>query len=231
MILALIQARMGSTRLPGKSMALLAGIPLIEHVIARVRATKHVDHLCVCTTDDPSDDPLAAHVESLGADLYRGSQTDVLGRFYWAAERYPEANPIVRITADDPFKDPTLIDQLVTAFVLEWGKPDPKLGAPEYMELGGATWPTGLGVEIFTRDALRLAFQRAYTASDREHVTPWMQRNFFRWMLKDTLGRKNANTRWTIDMAADLAFAQGVYDQLFPTNPVFGFDELLAAGY
>ena len=235
MILALIQARMASTRLPGKSMALIENVPLIEHVVRRVQAAKYVSHVCVCTTVNAIDDPLAAHIESIGVDAYRGSEDDVLGRFYWASQLYPDANPIVRITGDDVFKDPELIDYTLTGFLGEWAKRDDSTGRCDYMKLGGDTWPLGMDVEVFSRSALEIAYKGASGDENREHVTPWMAEVFRKWLLKNPdvgAGRVCAamQPRWTVDTEEDLEFAREVYAKLYAGNPVFGYREMCEAG-
>lgn len=220
---------MGSHRLPGKSMAPLAGIPLISHVIARVKATSLPMDVIVATTNQPADDVLAAHVESLGVRVYRGSETDVLGRMFWAAELYPTAEAIVRICADDPFQDPELLDTLVGLFLAEWAtNPDT---APPYMAIGGPSWPIGLGAEVMTRVALTDAHQHANTPDDREHVTGYLIRQGPAWFLKNPTGKGGAHLRWTIDDATDLSFAVKVYDHLYARNPVFGLAAMAEAGY
>ena len=224
---------MASTRLPGKSMALIEDVPLIEHVVKRVQAAKYVSHICVCTSENPLDDPLAAHIESMGVDVYRGSEDDVLSRFYWAVQGYPEADPIVRITGDDVFKDGELIDYAVSGFLHAWAEPDEEAGHCHYMLLGGVTggWPLGLDVEVFSRSALELAYKNASTESDREHVTPWMAEAFNMWQLKNPHDHGSVNTRWTVDTEQDLEFARGVYAKLYAGNHAFGYADMRGAGY
>lgn len=231
-ILCLIQARMGSTRLPGKSMALLAGKPLVEHVVTRAHRSQLSNYICVATTDQPADDVLAAHVQTLhNTGLYRGASEDVLGRFASALLLYPDVEVIVRVCADDPFVDGSLIDLLLTAFLTEWAEPREDIDPPHYMQLGGLTWPTGLGLEVFSRKALQDAAQYATDPEDREHVTPWMQRAYPAWVLKDPYARGLINTRWTIDYPADMEAARAVYDRLYdPSGPPFDYDDLIAAG-
>lgn len=242
MILALIQARNGSTRLPNKSMALIEDKPLIEHVCDRVNAAKYVNFVCVATTDQSEDDELAKHVESLGVDVYRGSADDVLGRFYWAAERYPQADVIVRICADDPFKDPALIDHCLDGFLSEWARngkceytaeqmADNDLAPPHYMHLGGLTWALGADVEVFTRNVLTAAYQCATSPYDREHVVPWIERTYGKWTMRDDERRRTINTRHTIDTEIDLVYAQAVYSVLYKDNPLFGYADVCGAGF
>jgi spore coat polysaccharide biosynthesis protein SpsF (cytidylyltransferase family) len=116
MIAAIVQARMASTRLPGKSLALLAGRPLIAHVCARARAARSVGEVVLATTTDPSDDPLVAWARAAGVACVRGPVDDVLGRYALAAKSVPDADAILRVTADDPFKDPDVIDATVDLF-------------------------------------------------------------------------------------------------------------------
>jgi spore coat polysaccharide biosynthesis protein SpsF len=228
-ILCLIQARMGATRFPGKSMAPLAGVPLIEHVVKRAHASTLLNYVCVATTDQPADDVLAAHVASLhNTDVYRGSESDVLTRFYMAALRY-SADVIVRLTADDPYKDPTLIDHAITGFLQAWADPVP--GAPlcHYLHLGGVTWALGADVEVFSRKALTAAYESATDLYDREHVTPWMEREYGVWRLKDDKKRTTVTTRHTIDTPLDYGMALRVYERLYPTNPLFGYQDVIDA--
>jgi spore coat polysaccharide biosynthesis protein SpsF len=228
MILAIIQARMNSFRLPGKSMLPLAGKPVIEHVIERVKASLLVTHVVVATTDQPEDDSLAAHVESLGVPVYRGSQDDVLGRFYWASQRFPDCDTIVRITGDDPFKDPKLIDYALTAFLGEWADRNPELPEPHYMHLGGITWALGTDVEVFTRTALTEAFVDAKEPHEREHVTPYITKARGCWVIKDQQHRAPINVRHTIDTHDDYLFASWVYASLYESNPLFGYGDVLS---
>lgn len=229
MILAVIQARAGGTRLPGKVLELIEGKPLIEHVVNRVKASELLNAICLAIPDTFGNDTLAAHSESLGVPVYRGSEYDVLSRFYWAVEMFPDADVIVRITADDPFKDPKLIDYAIQGFLTAWAEPDEQAGSPQYLHLGGSTWPLGCDVEVFTRDALALTFTNAGDAYDREHVTPWMRGQFPPWVLKnpDSYGQ---GKRWTIDTAEDLNYARYAYEMLYAANPLFGFEELKGEG-
>lgn len=232
-LLAIIQARMNSRRLPGKSMLPLAGIPLIEHVVRRVQATTMPMDVIVATSESTSDDPLAAHVESLGVRVYRGSEEDVLARFYWAAENFPEAEAIVRVTADDPFLDPELIDAVTGLFLAEWASPRiPSREPPDLMGIGmGPSWPQGLNVEVFTRAALTDAFKLASAPEDREHVTKWMAEHCQCWFARNHFNIGGQHLKWDIDDPHDYAFALRVYNDLYPTNPLFGFRAMIAAGY
>jgi glutamate-1-semialdehyde 2,1-aminomutase len=194
---ALIQARMGSSRLPGKVMREIAGRPMIDWVLFRASRAQSVDRIVLATTDSAMDDLLASHVSALGFDVTRGSETDVLGRYYAAAAALG-ASVVVRITADCPFIDPTVVDDVVTLRESE--------GAHYASNTDPATFPDGLDVEVFTFDALARAADEADTHHDREHVTPYMKRDPFRRssLLNDT---DLSTLRWTVDEAADLVLA------------------------
>ena len=234
--LAIIQSRVGSTRLPNKALAELCGIPLTTHVIRRVKAAKLVNRVCLVTPDTPENDVLAALATAEGVDVYRGSEDDLLARFFWAAEGYPNADTVCRLTADDPFKDPTLIDAALDDYA--------KIRASEsedaaliYYHLGGPSWPVGCDVEVFSRRALTTAYQMATLPEDREHVCSFMGRAthlFMRWQPKnpylDRYPQYNGSARWTIDVQADLDYARFVYDRLYPADNLFGYRAIVEAG-
>lgn len=230
MILVIVQARMGSTRMPGKSMAPICGVPLVEHVVKRCHASQLANFVCVATTDQPGDDPLAAHVSTLhNTGVYRGSESDVLGRFNNALLLYPSVDVVVRICADDPFVDPALIDYAITAFLSAWAEPDERIGSPSLVELGGPTWALGMGLSVMTRATIEQAAKYATIPEHREHVTPWIAEKYGVWTLKDMQGRASINTRLTLDTPADYSVALRIYEQCYPVSPVFGYEATLAA--
>lgn len=233
-IAAIVQARVGSSRLPGKVLADIEGSPLLAHVLRRVKAAAFPQYHILALPDTPENDPLVPIGEAEGFRVHRGSEDDVLARMFWAAQLAPDANVIVRITADDPFKDPKLIDLACELFVVEWA--DPKNGErtggpPAYMHLGGITWALGADVEVFTRQALEVAYRSAVRKSEREHVTEYMARQFGSWTLRDPQSRRTINTRHTVDTQEDLDWARLVYADLYKKNPLFGYQEVCDAGY
>lgn len=230
-IVAIVQARVGSTRCPGKVLAELEGVPLLVHVLRRACAVPMPMPVILAIPRSQENDRLAVLGETEGVRVYRGDEEDVLARFYWAAQLVPEALAIVRLTADDPFKDPELIETAAELFLQEWAHPRPEIAPPPLMHLGGVTWPLGLDVEVFTRAALERAFHEATDPYDREHVTPWMARTLGCYMIRNPWGRGTINDRWTIDTDADLAFARDVYRRLYPKSPTFGYQAMIAAGY
>ncbi len=217
-VVALIQARMGSTRLPGKSLALIGGRPLLQHVIERAQAAETVHDVVVATTWQLADRAIHDLAERCGAHCFAGSVDDVLDRFYQAAW-LSHASIVVRLTADDPFKDPAIIDRVVHQL----------LDHPDLDYVSNTitpTFPEGLDVEAFRFQALDRAWRLATLASDREHVTPfiWRQPKHFR-IAQITNRRDLSDLRWTIDYPQDLAFARAIADRL-PGNPVM--DEILS---
>ncbi len=221
-IIGVIQARMGSTRLPGKSLLDVAGAPLLARVIERMQACETLDGLVLATTEQPEDAPLVDLALDWGVAVYRGSVDDVLDRF-WHAARLADAALIVRITADDPFKDPQVTDRAVRLWL---ERPD----ALDYVSNTlQPTYPEGLDIEVFTRDALERAWREARLPSEREHVTPyiWKHPERFR-VLNFTHTRDLSHLRWTVDYPEDLAFARAVYQRLYQPGRVFLMEDILA---
>jgi spore coat polysaccharide biosynthesis protein SpsF len=216
---AIVQARMGSRRLPGKSLLPLAGKPVVLRVVERVAAATTVDEAVVATSTDPADDPIAHTVEQAGIRIVRGSETDVLDRFRQAAEM-SRADAVVRITADCPLHDPRVIDRVVGAF---------QAAGPDYASnVHPPTYPDGLDTEVFTRSALDTAAREARLPSEREHVTPFLWKQPQRFRLLNVTHDADLNAhRWVLDDERDLRFLQAVYDALAPQGKLFGMEEVL----
>lgn len=230
-ITTIVQARAGSRRLPNKVLARLAGEPLLTHVLRRVKATQTPMQVVLAIPTTQENDRLAVLGETEGVHVYRGSEEDVLARFFWASQQVEGTEVVVRITADDPFKDPVLIDYAIDGFLAPYIKPPVGLEPPAMLWLGGETWPLGLDVEVFSMEALRTAHQEATDPADREHVTPWIKRELGCWVLKNETGHGSIRDRWTLDDEGDLAFAADVYRRLYTANPLFGFADMVKAGY
>ena len=170
MKVAIIQARMSSTRLPGKVLLPLNGKPVLGHVVDRVRQAQYIEKVVVATSTQSEDGALASWCEENGIDCYRGSLQDVLARYY-AVARTTGAEHIVRITGDCPLIDPLIIDACIVAY--EGGRYD-------YLSnctTGPRTFPRGLDTEIFSFSALERAFRESQEAYEREHVTPYLWQN------------------------------------------------------
>jgi spore coat polysaccharide biosynthesis protein SpsF (cytidylyltransferase family) len=212
-----IQARMGSSRLPGKVMMDLAGRPVLEHVVARARAAPGVDLVCCAVPDTDKDAPLAKLAAELGAAVVRGDEQDVLSRYAKAA-RETGAERIVRVTADCPLLDPEVVGRVLA--LLDGGADYASNVAPR-------SWPKGLDVEAFTAGALRTADEAARDAYDREHVTPWMRANLARANLSLPSDERQG-WRWTLDHPEDLEFCRQVARRLPPWPHLAGYDEIAA---
>ena len=165
---AIIQARMNSSRLPGKVLQDIAGQPMLMRVLERARRAKTVDDVIVATTTDPSDDPIEAVCRERGYLIYRGSMFDVLDRYYGAA-RLAQADVIVRVTADCPVIDPAVIDQVVEAFHTQNADFACNRLPPPWKR----TWPIGLDTEVCSFAGLERAWKEAVLPYEREHVMPF----------------------------------------------------------
>jgi spore coat polysaccharide biosynthesis protein SpsF (cytidylyltransferase family) len=222
---AVVQARMGSTRLPGKSLAPVAGRPLLALLLERL-ARAALDDVVVATSTLPGDDVVAAAAAAAGVRAVRGSERDVLDRFH-AAARALDADVVVRVTADCPLLDPALVDRLValrTAEGLDYAALP--TGDPSTWP-GLLRWPDGLDAEAMTRATLQAAWEEAIEPYDREHVTLFIKARPGRfaagWLEPDEdLGHE----RWTVDHPADLAFVRRVVERMEGT--AFGYADVLA---
>jgi len=210
----IIQARMKSVRLPGKVLEPIEGIPLFGHVVRRMRKSVYFDDVVLATTKEPEDDELADYAGSEGVAVYRGSVADVLARYYHAAKEFG-ADVIARITSDDPFKDPAVLDKVARAF--NGGRYDYVSNTIE------PSYPEGLDVEIFSKETLAKCFNEANKAFEREHVTPyiWMHPDKFS-MLNIKCEKELSHMRWTVDTKKDLIFAREIYKKLYPGEHLFG---------
>jgi spore coat polysaccharide biosynthesis protein SpsF len=220
MVLAIIQARIGSSRLPGKVLADIAGKPLLGHVIQRIQACHTVNEIVVATTAAPEDQGIMTLARQCGARTFSGSSTDVLDRYYQAASSI-SADIIVRVTADDPFKDPQVTDRIV----------DYLLTHPQFDYVSNTiepTYPEGLDVEVFTFDALERSWREAHLPSQREHVTPYIWNNSHCFnVLNIKHNRDLSHMRWTVDYAEDLCFAREIYRRLYD-GQVFLMENILS---
>lgn len=219
MVLALIQARMGSTRLPGKVLKLLAGRPVIDHVMQRVSAAKTVDEAMVVTSIDRNNLPLISRVATQGVGVFVGSENDVLDRF-WQAVRLTDADAIVRVTADCPVIDPQIIDRVVELHL--------DRGFDYTSNIDPPTWPDGLDVEVVSRNVLETAWREATTLHDREHVTPFVRRERQRFKIGNLASERDLSEfRWTLDEEADFRFLQAVFGEIGNDGAVFGLHQVL----
>ena len=222
MNLAILQARMTSSRLPGKVMAPVLGEPMIGRQIERLRRSVQIDRLIVATSAEPSDDALAAYCLSLGLGVVRGALDDVLGRFATALADHPDADVVVRLTADCPLADPVVIDAVIARH---------HAAGADYTSntLGTRTYPHGLDAEVVRAEVLLQAARLADDPYEREHVTPYIYRRPEVFRLAGVRRRRSlARLRWTVDVADDLAFVRGVYASLYAGDPAFTSEAIIA---
>ncbi len=224
MILGVLQARMSSTRLPGKVMMPLLGAPMIDRQIERLRRSARLDRLVVATSDDPSDDVLAAHLEASGVEVFRGPLADVLARFAGAVARLGPAQHVVRLTADCPLTDWRVLDRCIDLHLAE-GNDYTSNDLPH-------TFPHGLDVEVMTAAALDAAVRDAVAQDEREHVTLFLYRRPDRFKLGClTQDVDQSAERWTVDTSNDFEFVRRVYERLYAANSAFTSEDVLALDF
>lgn len=223
MIVALLQARMSSARLPGKVMAPLVGEPMIVRQLERLRRARTLTKIVVATSREASDDPLAQHLQLRGQLVYRGALDDVLGRMAQGVRQHTPGGActhVVRLTADCPLADPEVIDEAVRLAL--------NSRAAYTSNCERRTYPQGLDVEVVTADALFTAAAEADDPYEREHVTPFIRRRAERFPQAHlTQPQDRSALRWTVDTPQDLAFVRRVYDALFPVDPTFTTQDVL----
>jgi glutamate-1-semialdehyde 2,1-aminomutase len=204
---AIVQARMGSTRLPKKVMKLVNGTPMIGLLLKRLSGSKQIDQIVLATSDDPKNVPLADYVRSLGYEVYQGSENDVLDRYYQAATRVG-ADTVLRITGDCPLIDPALVDQVIRGYR--------NSGVDYFSNVSPATYPDGLDTEIFSYDALKRTWTEAHEKPEREHVTPYMRESgqFSTGSIKHD--DDVSDERWTVDTPEDFDVISGIFNHFHP---------------
>lgn len=218
-VVAIIQARMGSNRLPGKVLAEIDGQPLLGILISRVKSSKFIDQIVVATTTERTDDILCDWLTSKGFAYFRGSERDVLDRFWQCAKLY-RADVIVRVTADDPLKDSEIIDEALGMLM--------DSETVDYVSNTlTPTYPEGLDVEVFRFSSLEKANAEATLDSEREHVTPYIWKN--RAKFKSLNLEMNPNLsgwRWTVDKPEDLEFVRSLL-RLVGNDMFTGYRDLI----
>ena len=216
-ILAIIQARVGSTRLPGKVLKEINGKSLIEILFHRLSQSKKIDKIILATSINKESDPLANLVEKLGYDVFRGSENDVLGRYYSAAKMYhPES--VVRITGDCPIIDPKLVDEIIYLYEKE--------NADYVSNTNPPTYPDGLDVEVFSFDSLKEANKKAKTSHEREHVTPFIRANKNLNNINLSNDTDLSKERWTVDDPEDLSVIENILNHFAPNLDFSWWDVL-----
>jgi spore coat polysaccharide biosynthesis protein SpsF len=216
-IVAIVQARMGSTRLPGKVLLDLEGASVLARVLARVKRASTIGEVIVATTNGPGDDVIVTECKRIGTNVFRGDENDVLDRYYRAAQ-FSNADVVVRITGDCPLLDPKITDYTVNEFLEH---------RPDYASNALIrTYPRGLDTEVFTIAALEGAWREASEHYQRAHVTPYIYENRERFRVLAVQGdQDHSGFRWTLDTEQDLAFLRAVYTR-FAGRDDFGWHDV-----
>ncbi|OGH87194.1 MAG: hypothetical protein A2206_01170 [Candidatus Magasanikbacteria bacterium RIFOXYA1_FULL_40_8] len=215
----IVQARMGSTRLPGKMMMSINGRPMVEYVFDRVGLSKLADEVWLATTVSAQDDVLAQWAEKNNIHYFRGSEDDVLDRYYQTAKQ-AEADIVARVTGDCPLADYEVIDQVIAEY---------KEGGYDYVSnVHPPTYPDGLDMEVFSFEALEKAWKEAKLPSEREHVTPYIWENPDKFKMKNiTAGQDFSAQRWTLDTKEDFELIEKIILECDRINSKCGMAEIL----
>jgi len=220
-VVAIIQAHMGSTRLRGKVLLDLAGEPMLARVVSRTRRAKTLDEVVVATTVQPADEASVRLCSERGWFCFRGSEEDVLDRYYRAAVAY-KVDVVVRITSDCPLIEPEVVDRVVREFLERQPEVDYACNT-----LPRRTFPRGLDTEVMRFDVLEQAWRKDDNPAWREHVTPYIRRNPDLFRMHGIMNKVDYSyMRWTVDTPKDLAFARCIYNHF--GHDRFSWREVLA---
>lgn len=219
-IAAIIQARTGSTRLPNKVFRLLNEKPIIWHVCERLKYSKFINKVVIATTENRLDNKLEQWAVDNNIICFRGSENNVLSRYYYAATE-AKADIIVRITADDPFKDSVIIDNVIHLLFNE----DADFACNNFPP----SFPEGLDAEVFTYSALKYAFENSNDIFEKEHVTQYFYRNQNLFKIKNLAYSEDLSyLRLTVDTQNDFIQAEEIYNRLYKTNEFFDFNDIIS---
>ncbi|MHB9101240.1 MAG: cytidylyltransferase domain-containing protein [Sulfuricella sp.] len=220
-VVAIIEARMKSTRLPGKNLRPILGKPMLEMLVERLRHAKSLDGVVVATTIDPSDDAIEETCNRIGVGCYRGSMDDVLDRVLRAAQTFG-VETIVEITGDCPLTDPMMVDEIVDIYRSS--------GCDYAGNVRPSTYPVGLAVQVFATHVLEETERSTQDPADREHVSLYIYEHPELFSLRNVesgLPEKYRSYRLTVDTPEDFAVVNAVFEALYPANPAFGLTEML----
>lgn len=217
----IVQARMTSTRLPGKVLKEVRGKSLLEYQIERLRQVRLADEIVIATTTNDADQPIIELCERLGAAYYRGPEEDVLSRYYEAATHFG-ANVVVRVTSDCPLIDPGVMDEVIGLYINNRDKYDYVSNTLE------RTYPRGLDTEVFSMAALKKAYNEAREQPEREHVTLFIYRRPEQFRLANSSSAIDySHHRWTVDTPEDFELIKRIFLGLYPVNSRFTWLEIL----
>ncbi|QNK87244.1 glycosyltransferase family protein [Sporosarcina sp. resist] len=218
-VTAIIQARMTSTRLPGKVLKKVLNKSLLEYQLERVACSKLIDEIIVATTLNESDDAIVELCKKLGVSIYRGSEVDVLSRYYEASKQY-NTDIVVRLTSDCPLIEPKVIDQVIQMYLKQ------KFDYVSNTQL--KTFPRGMDTEVFSSELLESAYYNGIKDYEREHVTPYFYLNKNQYSIGQLIDEEdNSNYRLTVDTAEDLELITIILEKLYPENKEFNLDEII----
>ncbi|GCD09008.1 cytidylyltransferase domain-containing protein [Clostridium tagluense] len=220
-VVCIVQARMGSTRLQGKVLMNICGKSVLEHDIDRLKRVENIDQIVIATTTLGKDNVIVEEAKRLGVTCFRGSEEDVLSRYYYAAKEN-NADVIVRITSDCPLIDSKVTEKTIQMYLNNLGQYDYVNNTLE------KTFPRGLDTEVFGYKSLEKAFNEAIIQRDREHVTAyiWDNLQIFRVGCYKN-NRDYSELRWTLDTIEDFKFITEVYNYLYEKNKKFLMDDIL----
>ena len=219
--MAIVQARMTSTRLPGKVLLPILGIPMLSLQLERMRRATSIDGIVIATTVNAADDPIVELCIQQGIAYFRGSEQDVLSRYAEAAQAFG-IDVVVRVTSDCPLIEPDLMDKAVDIFLQANGELDYVSNTLQ------PSFPYGLAVEVFSRQVLDHVHRLAVQHAEREHVTPYIYWRPQQFRLKSLTHSENlSHHRWTVDTSEDFELVSKIYGALYPKNPEFGMKQTL----
>lgn len=218
----IVQARMASTRLPGKIMKKVSDKTLLEYQLERLFRVKQADQVIIATTDHGEEQPIVDLCQKIGVPCFRGSEQDVLARYYGAATQYG-AEVVARITSDCPLIDPAVIDRVIGFYLAH--KEEYDYVSNTFPEL---TYPRGMDTEVFSYKVLKEAYGQATDQAEREHVTIFIKRRPERYRIKNLPYEKDcSHYRWTVDTPEDFALIEKMLTALYPVNPHFTLEDCL----
>ncbi|HBV96585.1 MAG: acylneuraminate cytidylyltransferase [Peptococcaceae bacterium BICA1-7] len=218
----IVQARMTSTRLPGKILKKVLNKPLLAYQVERLLRVRLADNVIIATTENKEDNVIVDFCKELSLPYFRGSEEDVLSRYHGTALEH-EADVVVRVTSDCPLIDPSVIDSVIGFYIDNYPKYDYVSNTLE------RTYPRGMDTEVFSFKALELAHRLAKTAPEREHVTAYLYRNPEIFGTANvTFHEDQSRHRWTVDTADDFELIKRIIEGLYPVNPHFSLEDALS---
>lgn len=220
-VVCIVQARLGSTRLPGKVLKEICSKTVLEHDIDRLKQVKNLNKIVIATTTLEEDNKIEKLVTELGIDCFRGSSEDVLSRYYFAAKKY-KADVVVRVTSDCPLIDYNISDKIIQYYLDNKDKYDYVSNTIE------RTYPRGLDTEVFSFESLEKSYNEAKKQYEREHVTPYIYQNADKFKMAQYKNERDySNYRWTLDTEEDYKLINIIYNNLYKKNKLFCFNDIL----